>query len=78
FTATYADVVLPASPSLEKDGTFTNTERRIQRINKALQPLGESKPDWEIFQLIAQRMGADWNYKHPSEIMDEIARLTPS
>ncbi|MGX0194304.1 formate dehydrogenase subunit alpha [Staphylococcus haemolyticus] len=78
FTATYADVVLPASPSLEKDGTFTNTERRIQRINKALQPLGDSKPDWEIFQLIAQRMGADWNYKHPSEIMDEIARLTPS
>ena len=45
---TYADVVLP-SPSLEKDGTFTNTERRIQRINKALQPLGDSKPDWEIF-----------------------------
>ena len=44
------------SPSLEKDGTFTNTERRIQRINKALQPLGDSKPDWEIFQLIAQRM----------------------
>ena len=75
---TYADVVLPASPSLEKDGTFTNTERRIQRINKALQPLGDSKPDWEIFQLIAQRMGADWNYKHPSEIMDEIAGLTPS
>ena len=49
---------LTASPSLEKDGTFTNTERRIQRINKALQPLGDSKPDWEIFQLIAQRMGA--------------------
>ena len=43
---------------------------------KALQPLGDSKPDWEIFQLIAQRMGADWNYKHPSEIMDEIAGLT--
>ena len=78
FTATYADVVLPASPSLEKDGTYTNTERRIQRINQALSPLGDSKPDWVIFQLIAKRMGFDWNYSHPSEIMDEIARLTPS
>ena len=54
FTATYADVVLPASPSLEKDGTYTNTERRIQRINQALSPLGDSKPDWVIFQLIAK------------------------
>ncbi|WP_145456194.1 molybdopterin oxidoreductase family protein, partial [Staphylococcus epidermidis] len=59
FTATYADVVLPASPSLEKDGTYTNTERRIQRINQALSPLGDSKPDWVIFQLIAKRMGFD-------------------
>ena len=50
FTATYADVVLPASPSLEKDGTYTNTERRIQRINQALSPLGDSKPDWVILQ----------------------------
>ena len=66
------------SPSLEKDGTYTNTERRIQRINQALSPLGDSKPDWVIFQLIAKRMGFDWNYSHPSEIMDEIARLTPS
>ena len=70
--------MLPASPSLEKDGTYTNTERRIQRINQALSPLGDSKPDWVIFQLIAKRMGFDWNYSHPSEIMDEIARLTPS
>ena len=62
-TAEFADVVLPASPSLEKDGTFTNTERRIQRINKALDPLGDSKPDWEIIQLIAQSLGADWDYK---------------
>lgn len=57
FTATYADVVLPASPSLEKDGTYTNTERRIQRINQALSPLGDSKPDWVIFQLIAKKNG---------------------
>jgi formate dehydrogenase major subunit len=76
-TAQFADVILPASPSLEKDGTFTNTERRIQRIYKALEPLGDSKPDWEIIQLIANRLGAQWNYQHPSEIMDEVASLTP-
>ena len=77
FTASYADVVLPASPSLEKDGTFTNTERRIQRINQALTPLGDSKPDWVIFQMIAKEFGFDWNYNYPGDIMDEIARLTP-
>ena len=76
-TCAYADVVLPASPSLEKEGTFTNTERRIQRLYKALDPLGESKPDWEIIQLIANRMGAGWNYRHPSQIMDEVASLAP-
>ncbi|MEY9140646.1 molybdopterin oxidoreductase family protein [Mammaliicoccus lentus] len=76
-TAEFADVVLPASPSLEKDGTFTNTERRIQRINKALDPLGDSKPDWEIIQLIAQSLGADWDYKHPSEIWFEAQSLMP-
>jgi formate dehydrogenase major subunit len=76
-TARFADVILPASPSLEKDGTFTNTERRIQRLYKAFEPLGESKPDWEIIQHIANRLGANWNYKHPSQIMDEVASLTP-
>ncbi|MCU1322028.1 MAG: formate dehydrogenase, alpha subunit [Acidobacteriaceae bacterium] len=76
-TAWYADVVLPASPSLEKEGTFTSTERRIQRIYQVMNPLGESKPDWEILQLIANRMGAKWRYSHPSQIMDEVARLTP-
>ncbi len=76
-TAAYADLVLPACPSLEKEGTFTSTERRIQRIYKAIEPLGESKADWEIIQLIANRMGGNWNYTHPSEIMDEVARLTP-
>jgi len=79
-TCKFADLVLPASPALEKDGTFVNTERRIQRINKALEPLGESKPDWEIIQLIAQKMGGagGWDYKHPSDVMVEVARLTPT
>lgn len=76
-TAKFADVVLPASPSIEKEGTFVNTERRIQRIYQVMEPLGESKPDWQIIQLIANRLGAAWNYKHPSEIMDEAASLTP-
>lgn len=76
-TCAYADVILPASPSLEKEGTFTSTERRIQRLYKAFEPLGESKPDWEIIQLIANRLGAGWTYNHPSEVMDEVASLTP-
>ncbi|MBP1153783.1 MULTISPECIES: formate dehydrogenase subunit alpha [unclassified Paenibacillus] len=76
-TAQFADVVLPAAPSLEKDGTFTNTERRIQRFYKVFEPLGDSKPDWEIIQEIANRFGANWNYKHPSELMDEAASLAP-
>jgi len=76
-TCRYADLVLPACASLEKEGTFTSTERRIQRIYKALDPIGESKADWEIIQLIANHMGAHWNYTHPSDIMDEVARLTP-
>jgi formate dehydrogenase major subunit len=76
-TCKFADVILPASPSLEKDGTFTNTERRIQRIYKAFEPVGDSRPDWEIIQDIANRLGAGWNYKHPSEIYKEIAPLTP-
>ncbi|MCK6259105.1 formate dehydrogenase subunit alpha [Fictibacillus sp. KIGAM418] len=76
-TAQYADVVLPASPSLEKEGTFTNTERRIQRLYPALSPLGESKPDWEIYSEIARRMGFDWSYTSPADIMAEAASLVP-
>jgi formate dehydrogenase major subunit len=76
-TCAYADVILPASPSLEKEGTFTNTERRIQRLYKVFEPLGQSKPDWEIIQHIANRLGAGWKYDHPSQIMDEAASLTP-
>ncbi|MEH6987740.1 formate dehydrogenase subunit alpha [Cytobacillus firmus] len=76
-TAEFADVVLPASPSLEKEGTFTNTERRIQRLYQAFEPLGDSKPDWQIIIEIANRLGAGWTYKHPSEVMAEAAKLMP-
>lgn len=76
-TARFADVVLPASPSLEKEGTFTSTERRIQRLYQVFEPLGQSRPDWQIIQDIANRLGAKWNYTHPSEIYAEIASLTP-
>lgn len=76
-TAEFADVVLPASPSFEKEGTFTNTERRIQRLYQVFEPLGESKPDWKIILEVANRLGAGWDYSHPSEIMDEAARLSP-
>ncbi|MCY0906794.1 MAG: formate dehydrogenase subunit alpha [Sulfobacillus thermotolerans] len=77
-TAQYADVILPASPSLEKDGTFVNTERRIQRIYQAMEPLANSRPDWIILQDMASHLGAQWpTYTHPEEIMAEAARLTP-
>ncbi len=76
-TAQYADVILPAAPSLEKEGTFTNTERRVQRLYKALPELGQSKADWWIVQEIANRLGANWNYSHPSEIFAEMASLSP-
>ena len=76
-TCRFADVVLPASPSLEKEGTFTSTERRIQRLYQVLDPMEGSRPDWQIIQDIANRLGANWHYRHPSEIYREIASLTP-
>ncbi len=76
-TCQFADVVLPASPSLEKDGTFTNTERRIQRLYEVFPPFEGSKPDWVILRDLANHMGAGWKYEHPSQIMDEIAKLVP-
>ena len=76
-TASYADVVLPAAASLEKEGTFDNTERRIQRLYKVFDPVEGSRPDWEVVQDIARFIGFDWNYKHPSEIMEEAASLAP-
>ena len=76
-TCQFADVVLPGAPSLEKEGTFTSTERRIQRLYQVFEPLGDCRPDWQIIQDVANRLGANWKYRHPSEIMDEIASLTP-
>ncbi len=77
-TAEFADVILPAAAFAEKDGTFSNTERRVQRVRKAVNPPGDAKADWEILMNIMNRMGYDKNYANPSEIMDEIASLTPS
>ena len=76
-TSNYAHVFLPGSTFLEKDGTFTNAERRIQRVRKVMAPRN-GYADWEVTQLLAQAMGMEMNYAHPSEIMDEIARTTPS
>ena len=76
-TATLADVVLPGVSFAEKDGTFTSTERRIQRVRKAIEPLGDSKPDWKIITELSSRLGYRIGYNSPAEIMDEIAKLTP-
>ena len=76
-TANYAHVFLPGSTFLEKDGTFTNAERRIQLVRKVMAPKN-GYADWEITVLLAKAMGFDMTYNHPSEIMDEIARLTPT
>jgi formate dehydrogenase alpha subunit len=78
-TARFAHVVLPAASFAEKDGTFTNTERRVQRVRKAIEPIGESKPDWWIVCQVAQRLEAKgFDYNHPSDMMEEIRKLTPS
>jgi formate dehydrogenase major subunit len=76
-TAKYAHVFLPGSSFLEKDGTFTNAERRINRVRKVMPPLG-GLADWEVTMALSNALGFPMHYKHPSEIMDEIARLTPS
>jgi formate dehydrogenase major subunit/formate dehydrogenase alpha subunit len=77
-TAQLADVVLPAACFAEKDGTFTNTERRIQLLKKAVEPPGEAKADWEIICRIAKLSGYDgMQYGSPAEVMTEIASLTP-
>jgi formate dehydrogenase major subunit len=74
-TAEFADVVLPACASIEKEGTFTNTERRIQRFYQVMPPLGDSRADWQILTELARRMGHDWGYTHPSQIMAEAAAV---
>jgi predicted molibdopterin-dependent oxidoreductase YjgC len=77
-TAELAHVVLPGVSFAEKDGTFTNTERRVQRVRKAIEPIGNSRPDWQIICDLSLRLGYPMNYGSPGEIMDEIASLTPS
>jgi formate dehydrogenase major subunit len=76
-TANYAHIFLPGSSFLEKDGTFINAERRINLVRKVVAPRN-GYADWEITQLIANALGLGWNYRHPSEIMDEIAATTPT
>jgi formate dehydrogenase alpha subunit len=76
-TAWFADVVLPGAAFAEKDGTFTNTERRVQRVRQALVPPGEAKADWKIISALAETMGKPFVYQTAGQIMDEIASLTP-
>jgi len=76
-TASYAHVFLPGSTFLEKSGTFTNAERRIQPVRKVMEP-ANGYEDWQVTQLLANALGANWAYTHPKEITAEIARLTPS
>jgi formate dehydrogenase alpha subunit len=77
-TAAFADVILPACSWAEKEGTFTNTERRVQRFNRALPPRGESRPDWEIIADMATRLGYPMTYVHPAEVMAEISAAVPA
>lgn len=77
-TAFHADVVLPASAFAEKDGSFTNTDRRVQIGRAALKPPGQARQDWELVQAIARRVGLNWDYKHPADIYAEMASLMPS
>jgi formate dehydrogenase major subunit len=76
-TASYAHVFLPGSSFLEKDGTFTNAERRISRVRKVMPPMA-GLADWEVTMALSKTLGYPMHYSHPSEIMDEIARLTPT
>jgi formate dehydrogenase alpha subunit len=77
-TAQLAHVVLPGASFVEKDGTYTATDRRIQRVRKAIEPIGDAKADWEIICLLAQHMGASgFDFPSPKEVTDEIAQLTP-
>jgi len=77
-TARRAHVVLPAAGVLEQSGTFTNAERRVQRVRPALPPPGEARPDWEVIQAAAQRLGLDWRYPDPAAVLAEITRVAPA
>jgi len=76
-TAKMADVVLPAACFAEKDGTFTCTERRVQRIRKAVEPPGDAKPDWKIFCELSRKMGYDMDYDSPEGVFNELRQLLP-
>ncbi|KJF27483.1 formate dehydrogenase [Clostridium aceticum] len=76
-TAALADVVLPAASFAEKEGTFVNTERRVQRVRKAVEPSGEAKPDWVIFMELMNKLGYDKKYNSTEEIFEEIRSVTP-
>jgi len=77
-TAKLADVVLPGTSFAEKDGTFTNTERKVKRVRKAIEPIGSSRQDWEIICDLSTRMGYSMHYDDPSKILEEVAQVTPS
>jgi formate dehydrogenase alpha subunit len=77
-TAEFADVILPGASFAEKDGTFTSTERRVQRIRKAVKPPGEARADWEIIVDLANRLAANWRYESPKQVMEEINELVPA
>jgi len=84
-TNVYADVILPAAAFAEKDGTFTNSDRRVQRVRKAVPPVGQARADWEIICDLAKRLEkeleletAGWDYRHPSEIWEEMRQVTPA
>ena len=77
-TAECADFVLPVAASLEKEGTFVSTERRLQRLYRAFPPLGDARTDGEIVIALARRLGADWSYPGAKEVLDEVARVTPA
>ncbi len=76
-TAELADVVLPAASFAEVDGTYTNSERRVQRVRKAVDPPGQAKPDWQIVMELTNRLGYEEHYDHPSEIWDEVTLNAP-
>ena len=76
-TMRYAHLVLPAAGALEQSGTFTNGERRIQRVRAAVAPPGEARADWRVFVDVARALGCGWSYQDPAEVMDEIARTAP-
>jgi predicted molibdopterin-dependent oxidoreductase YjgC len=76
-TAVMADVILPAAAFAEKNGTFTNTERRVQRLARAVEPPGDARPDWQIVSALAEKMGHPFNYESAEDIMEEIASLAP-